>query len=199
MPQLLLRSAVLAYLLLSWLAIRPFSQLPLLGTAQAFAAKQLQSVSLLPGMAVFGGQNTGDFAAHDSCFTVFGYGEGGRRALYAPECPHRGIQSRRDPLEVTLWRMTLLAPKSLLRPPLPPPAEASLTVRATVALGDYFCHQQPGIDRIVMQRVDYWRNMSEGGPATPDEVLTCKQQCGERYTPPDCTLRRSEALKNAVR
>ncbi len=199
MPQLLLRSAVLGYLLLSWVAIRPLSQLPLLGTAQAFAAKQLKAVSLLPGMAVFGGQNTGDFAAHDSCFEVFGYGEGGRRTLYAPECPHRGTQSRRDPLEVTLWRMTLMPLQPLLRAPLPLPSEAPVVVRAMIALGDYFCHQEPGIDRVVMHRVNYWRNMREGGPATPDERLICKQRCGARYSPPECTLQRSEALRNSVR
>ena len=197
--QLLLRSAVLGYLLLSWIAIEPFSQVPLLSKAQAFATKQLRTVSLVPGMAVFRGQNTGDFAAHDSCLEVFAYGKDGRRALYSEECPYRGTRSQRDPLKVALLHMTLMPEPSLLRPPLPPPSQASASVRSVIAMGDYFCHLEPGVERVVMRRVEYWRNMSEGGPAKPEEQLICKQQCGAQYTPPECRLRRSEALKNAVR
>ena len=124
MAQRLLRSAVLGYVLLLWLSIWPFSQVPLLGTAQTHAEKLLRAASLRAGMEVFPGHSSGEFVSHASCVEVFAHADGGRRTLYAPECPRRGTQWRRDPLVAAVSHMNRGRLQPLLRDPLPRPSEA---------------------------------------------------------------------------
>lgn len=196
-PQVLLRTAVIGYVLLLWLAVQPFPQLPLLGSAQRKAERLLGFASVRAGISVFVG-NVAEFAPHHTCVEVRGQTPDGWRTFYAPECPPRGTRWRMDALERVILRMGVAPKQPLLRKPIPPPSRAPLVVQTQIELGDYFCRQRPGFERIQIERVLHVRHMRDGSAPFAGQILVCEHECSEHYSPPDCTMRRSERFRNSL-
>lgn len=187
---MLLRSAVLAYVLLIWLAVWPFPTTPVLGSAQSMAQDLLMAASLRPGMAVFPGTAVDDVAPHIACIRVLGRRARRWETLYEPECPPVGTIWYDDPLERAISQMLRARLIPLFETSLSASEGAPDAVRYVIALSDYFCHSRDGLERIVIRRRQHRRNVRDGTRLPPANQLVCKQQCDSReFSLPECSLR----------
>jgi hypothetical protein len=185
----LLRSTVLAYVLLIWLAAWPFSGAPGLGSAQSIAQDLLVSASLRPGMRVFPGSAITDTAPYIACVRVLGLSGLHWETLYEPECPPVGTIWYDDPFERAINQMLQGRLRPIYEAPLSASEDAPDAVRHVIEIADYFCHSSDGLDRIVIRRRQHRRNIRDGTRLPPQNQMVCVQECGSpEFSPPQCGL-----------
>ena len=169
------RGLVLGYILVIWVAVWPFEDVPLLGDAQRLTAGMLRRASLYAGMAVFSDERGNEQFPWAACARVRVRSQGGWEPIYAPECPRRGTLFFEDSFDETVRRMLRAA--DLFRLAQPPRLETLSALRNVLQLNDYFCQAKPGANRVALHWKRVLRSYKTGAFRENSNEVVCVMDC----------------------
>lgn len=169
------RGLVLGYILVIWLAVWPFEDVPLLGDAQRLSEGMLRRASLYAGMAVFSDKRGNEGFPWAACTRVRARSQGRWEPIYAPECPRRGTLIFEDGFDETVRRMLRVADLSRLAQP--PRLDTPSALRNVLQLNDYFCRTEPGANRVALHWNRILRSYKTGAFFESSNEVVCVMDC----------------------